>query len=662
MGYAQRLVTRILADEQARGNAAATQRVYRDEPILRTGADLLRERAAAQRAQGSARNPEQGGSAGSPSRRRPAAQSAARRARRPGGAPQRPLPFGQTGPFAESAIPRPERTCELPPLLQELRTLQRDLDARLVPEGKAFVQQALLAASYEDDYAYDGCFQHYFPTYRHMTDAQLRGYFAWRTRVRRGEVRATSLSFAFVHLYELVNGIGPAGAMEPREGYAALQGFCRAYGEIDARILRHARAWCRDYAVYHGLDAALSPGEEASEEALRTLREADGADGADDAALFDALARLSSYRIERSRLMRDHGPLLKAAACRSWRALSAYYRAHRKSTLSEHLFGTIAARPYAMFGAAVFWQERRPPDCRRKVGPLTRFICEDGRWLREGPYRPPAPSREAGALLKAVDAALRERLGDEHPLKGAAVPKYAQRIIDRQVEDLLAQERQRREQEAEALRRRVSIDFSKLASIRAEAAASCEALLTEEERERPDGVLPKAQAHDGQRTTSEERAEGGAPASRGTAPSDAIEAASDPSPAPAPAPSDEARANRKPPCPAAVPTAPSAQPAASLDDTPAPSPAPLPTTGVPAGSPSPLSEAEEGYLLCLLEDGSPEEGRAALERAGVSAALMMDAINEKLFDALGDVALVEDDGVPQLLEDYREDVRRIIAA
>lgn len=612
MGYAQRLITRILADEQARKGAAGAGKVYRDEPILRTGADLLRERSSTP---------------------------------------------------AEDAVPRPAATCELPPLLQELRALQRGLDARLVPEGKAFVQQALLVAAYEDDYAYDGDFRHYFPSYRHMTDEQLRGYFSWRTRVRRGDMRKASLSFAFVHLYELVNGIGPAGRMEPREGYAALQGFCRAYGEIDARILRYARAWCRDYAVYHGIDATLPPDEAAREEALRTLMALDGgeaggasdADGAhgvgdrpaaegigaspveesasssanaegspcaaiDDEALFDALVRLSSYRIEKSRLMRDHAPLLKAAVCCSWRALSAYYRAHRRSTLSEHLFGAVTARPYAMFGAAVFWQRERHPDCRRQVGPITRFVCEDGRWLREGPYRALSPSREAGSLLKAVDAALRRRLECEAQLKGAAVPKYAQRIIERQVEGVAAEERRRAEREAEAQRRRVTIDFSKLASIRTEAAASCEALLTDEEREGSGGAPLDPRAGAGRRAAYGERE--GADEGPGAPAPPAAKPASDPSPAPSSTPAD----------------------------------------GSPAAPPSPLSEAEASYLLCLLEDGAPENRGAALKEAGTSPALLMDAINEKLFDELGDVALVEGDAGPQLLEDYREDVRRIIAA
>ena len=51
---------------------------------------------------------------------------------------------------------------------------------------------------FEDDFDYHGTFIRYFPNYQAMNDLQLRGYFSWRTKVRRGEVGRTSLSFAFV--------------------------------------------------------------------------------------------------------------------------------------------------------------------------------------------------------------------------------------------------------------------------------------------------------------------------------------------------------------------------------------------------------------------------------------------------------------------------------
>ena len=72
--------------------------------------------------------------------------------------------------------------------------------------------------------------------------------------MRRGIVEETSLSFAYVYLYELINGIGVAG---PREGFRALESFWRSYREIAPEIDRFASVWLQDYVVYHGLPAEL---------------------------------------------------------------------------------------------------------------------------------------------------------------------------------------------------------------------------------------------------------------------------------------------------------------------------------------------------------------------------------------------------------------------
>ena len=603
MSYAQRLVSRILEDERARGNRLADMKVYRDEPILRTGAELMADSA----------------------RRRTRNEAVANRVARPAPADERIASpaRGGTCRIREDRGPR----VELPEPLRQLREMERGLDAYLMPAGKAFVRQAEFAAAYEDDFPYEGEFRHYFPTYRCMTDEQLRGYFSWRTRVRHGDMRKTSLSFAFVHLYELINSIGPSGIVAPEDGYAALREFCGSYGAIDDRILRYAGVWQRDYAVYHGLEAQASPAELARQEALKALMDLDeGARAIGDDELFASLERLSSYRIGRSRLMGEEGPLLRAAACDCWRALADYYRSHRKKTLFLHLFGSFAPRPYAMFGTALFWPRAPHEDAERRLGPLELYVCKGGRWTCTSLHGPAAANREVGALLKTVDSKLRERLGFEHPLKEAALPKYAMRIIEKQIDALVAEREQRAaaEEQAriEAERRRITIDFSKLSGIRAEAALSCEALLVDEERGAD--AEDRADAASGSRPPEEETA--GETAARADAPADGAAGTEL---------SDHA---------------------AAIDRT-----ATEDRDAADAAAP-PFSPAEALYLRLLLEGAPADERRAALQAAGISEAMMIDAVNEKALDELGDVILEEGADGPEILEDYIEDVRGIMAA
>ena len=592
MSYAQRLVSRILEDERARGNRLADTKVYRDEPILRTGAELMADSA----------------------RRRTRNEAAANHSAPPAFADARSASpaWGGVCRIPEGRGPR----MDLPEPLRQLREMERGLDAYLMPAGKAFVRQAEFAAAYEDDFPYEGEFRYYFPTYRCMTDEQLRGYFSWRTRARHGDMRKTSLSFAFVHLYELINSIGPSGVVAPEDGYAALRGFCRSYGAIDDRILRYAGVWQRDYAVYHGLETQASPTELARQKALKALMDLDeGVRAIDDDELFDSLERLSSYRIGRSRLMGEEGPLLRAAACDCWRALAGYYRSHRKKTLFLHLFGSFAPRPYAMFGTALFWPRTPHEDAERRLGPLELYVCKGGRWTCTSLHGSAAASREVGALLKTVDAKLRERLGFEHPLKEAALPKYAMRIIEKRIDALAAEREQRAaaEEQAriEAERRRITIDFSKLSGIRAEAALSCDALLVDEERETETSGDAAV------------RADAAAHGAADAAANDLV-AARDRTAA-------EDRAEEE-------------------DRTAADAAAPL------------FSPTEAAYLRLLLEGAPADERREALQAADISEAMMIDAVNEKALDELGDIILEEGADGPELLEDYIEDVRGIVAA
>lgn len=81
-----------------------------------------------------------------------------------------------------------------------------------------------------------------------------------------------------------------------------------------------------------------------------------------------------------------------------------------------------------------------------------------------------------------------------------------------------------------------------------------------------------------------------------------------------------------------------------------------------SAEPSPLSHTETAYLRCVF-DNRPASERAAIVRAADSSdAMMMDAINEKLFGLLCDIALADVNGEPELIEDYRDDVRGLIFA
>ena len=181
----------------------------------------------------------------------------------------------------------------VPDEIRQMRKLAESFSFYRQSAEKRFYDQAVMMAAYEDDFAYTGQFVRYFPTYETMDTRQLRGYFTWRTNVRRGDVQPCPLSFVYVYVYELLNRVC---GESPEEGYEKLRAFWQTYRVFEPGLDRYLRVWLRDYVVYYGLDKSLLHGLTDTEydDALLALQ------NGSEAERFDALVRLSAYRTENS--------------------------------------------------------------------------------------------------------------------------------------------------------------------------------------------------------------------------------------------------------------------------------------------------------------------------------------------------------------------------
>ena len=170
----------------------------------------------------------------------------------------------------------------VPEPIKQLREMQITPQGRTWSEARLFFEQAKLLEDFEDHAPFVGQFISYYPTYRSMNDRQLRGYFTWRGNVRRGQIEDVSTSFAYVYIYELLMGIG---AEPGAKAFEALETFYRAYRAFDqASMDRNVRPWLVDYVVDHGLDPKLAePYTDAAHDKAISLLE-----GIDRAAVLSA--------------------------------------------------------------------------------------------------------------------------------------------------------------------------------------------------------------------------------------------------------------------------------------------------------------------------------------------------------------------------------------
>lgn len=76
---------------------------------------------------------------------------------------------------------------------------------------------------------------------------------------------------------------------------------------------------------------------------------------------------------------------------------------------------------------------------------------------------------------------------------------------------------------------------------------------------------------------------------------------------------------------------------------------------------SPFSPAEAAFLRCLIEHAPAAQRAHVAKEAGVPESMLMDAINEKALDLIGDIAVEQHGAQPEIVEDYIEKLRGLVA-
>lgn len=535
----------------------------------------------------------------------------------------------------------------LPDQYRKMREISRWQDdpkggaGRWLSEAELFYRQGLLMADFEDDCPYNGTFKSYFPTYNAMSDRQLRGYFTWRAQVRRGPVEETSTSFAFLYLYELICGIG---VDDPLDGFKKIKAFWDAYRAFEPGIDRFARVWLQDYAVFHGLDPELLRDSKtvAFDNALIELRRAARGlapapapsdlpparrktseptlplppDEAGEERLMTAINALSTYNLNNSRLDRSHHRDLRHVACAVYVRMARYYDTHRKTGIVASLFGEETAMPYTMFASAVFFAPERHEDCEYRLDPIHIYRCQNGFWECMRIHGSRQKSSKLGEMMRACDQRLRLALDPTHPLKEEKVPKYLAKIIDDEIVAWLSWD-------AAHQPVKIDIDLSQLGHIRSAAAQTREALLIDEERE--DDVPMEAEA-----TLIEQPNTESAPSMTA-------------------GPGEMATRQDEPD-----------EPTVSTEEFGVVAPllvsVPAPVTPASAEAANKLAPAADAFLRALLERNTAQATLAAAQ-SGKSEDMLVDSINEALFDLVGDTVIEFGSAGPQIIEDYEADVR-----
>ncbi len=539
----------------------------------------------------------------------------------------------------ERIAPRPDPPEEkVPAAIRSIRTLEDDLPSYRQSRELIFIKQARLMERYEDDQPYSREVVRYYPTYQSLNNAELRGYFTWRTQLRKGDLQKTSLSFAFLYMYELINQIG---CSDPLDGFRRLQAFRETYGALDDRIFRYMDTWLRDYVIYYDLDRSLLP-EKAENETDHALLILMDLETSSEQEILDAFLCLSSYPLDRSRFYKLHAEEFSSVLCRVLKKISDHYGQTPGHSWMEDYFGSTLTIPVRLFPSAVFYGDADKRSFDYAVNPLRIYHDRGGRWSFTYFDVSRMQKNKAGNLLRTIDALMREDLGFKHPIKPGLEIRWVLDLIHEQIAA---------EQETERLanRKELKLDLSVLDDIRRDAAYTRDRLITQDEQDEQDEVTQGAFMPDHQVPPAIPASES-APGAAGNLTSESTPGTPEKPDSGSASVSPKTVASGPAPGPADKPAFESAQDAADIPACgSAPGAADMPASDAGRAG-SLLDENELHYLNCLL-DGSD---LSWVRQQGLLPSILADSINEKLFDLFADTVLDEDGVIPDYLDELKE--------
>ena len=377
-------------------------------------------------------------------------------------------------PFAGSAY-RPTKE-NLPEQLREMKRLFEYGRESVEARAKNFYRQAVFMKDYEDDLPWTGSFMCYFPTYHDLTTRQLRGYFTWRTQLRRGIFQPIATSAAYIYLYELLNGVG---ADTPEDCLRKMKEFEVGYldsGVGDPRMRANLRRWMLEYAVLYNLPQELArraadPEVIEKDLALSVLQNPKERSHEE---VFVALLAFGGKKLGDSPVLASDPEKGKRLFSEVWRAASSYQWQERD--LFTLCFGDKRIRQWYPFSNAVYYEQARPKDRDYVLNGTRTYRCRNGVWHVEAYEKLSFDRTRFKGFLHETDARLRRymktgRYLRENPADEWALP-YIDAVIEADKKALI-----------EAARPKITIDLSGLAQIRKDAGVTRDSLLTEEERE-----------------------------------------------------------------------------------------------------------------------------------------------------------------------------------
>lgn len=281
------------------------------------------------------------------------------------------------------------------------RNMQRD-------NSRIFYKQGMFMKDFEDDYEESVPYTEYYPYYQMMGYRQLRTYFTWRTKVRKGRVEETSLSYAYLYIYELLNNIG---VEDSQDGLDRLLAFWREFRVYQPSVDKYMPRWLKDYYIYYDLPQTFS--EFVMEHDLSGYYP----ELADSGDRFELFCSISKYDIRKSNFYgEDREALIRDCFDFTLDRLTKSF-AERGMDFESLVF--LPAKSMAVwtpFQEALFYPWRIQRDRQVAISTKEVYACAGNQWTYQTALTTESGRRLLGYILKQMEAVLRRALNYKYKI------------------------------------------------------------------------------------------------------------------------------------------------------------------------------------------------------------------------------------------------------
>lgn len=335
-----------------------------------------------------------------------------------------------------------------------------------------FYLQGKLVASYEDHYEGKQSFLRYYPTYHDLTVVQARTYFTWRTKIRQNIYEKISDSYAYIYLYELLNGIG---IKDPEQGLDKLITFNKNYAQrFSPEMGAYLERWIRDYIVFYNINKANDTFFVKEKDNDKKYERLLSPDQFSNHEVAESLIKLSNYKIRNCPLYKKSIEKFEYLLVLIW---------HKILDLRNDGFDFFTSyiayknqMTIQLFSAAVFNHQLEPQTTSYEIDQIRKYFYDEEKntWYCESYWGLTGQKSIMGNFLHEVDREIRLRFNLGRNLKPRKIEKHYLEAIRDGIKEYQIEEQKLKQP-------KIKFNLSQLSTIRADAAGTRDSLLTEEE-------------------------------------------------------------------------------------------------------------------------------------------------------------------------------------